>query len=234
MAKESRLVEIYRQELKKGGLFGSLISASGERIKEKTDIRNMLPKSGISGAAFEKMFGKSYKYGSSKGGSGGEVSNSSNEKITRIGADTKITAKNSMSLPVIASQMNIMQKNIAKLVKINGGTPSSKADSFFSNSKFRENAYESKFTKSSGGASPTPVGDKQEDAGGFFSSLLGGIGSLLSGTGALAVSLVSSLGGFFKGLFVIGLVGTFFYFRKECFFEKTLPLYTYTYLYCSS
>ena len=58
MAKDSRLAEIYRQELKSKGLFSAFISASAERNKEKLDIRNMIPKSGISGAALEKIFGK--------------------------------------------------------------------------------------------------------------------------------------------------------------------------------
>mgnify|MGYP003350109658 CR=1 FL=1 len=58
MASESRLAEIYRQELKNKGLFSAFISASAARNKEKLDIRNMIPKSGISGAALEKIFGK--------------------------------------------------------------------------------------------------------------------------------------------------------------------------------
>ena len=207
---ESRLAEIYRQELKKKGLLGALVSASGERFKEKTDIRRILPQTGISGAAFEKMFGKKYKYASNKdavrevkGGSDATLSKTIEEKITRLGVDGKITAKNSMSLPVIASQMNIMQKNIAKMVKLSGGTPTSKADSFFKDSKFRENAYESKYNKING---PTPVNasDKKESDGflGFLSSLLGG-----------AKDIVSSFSGFFKGLFGVilasGIIGQF-------------------------
>ena len=67
MAKESRLAEIYRQELKSGGLFGAFVSALGERRKERTDFRRILPQSGITGAAFQKVFGRPYRYGSSDG-----------------------------------------------------------------------------------------------------------------------------------------------------------------------
>ena len=204
---ESRLAEIYRQELKKKGLLGALVSASGSRLKEKTDIRSILPQSGISGAAFEKMFGKRYKYGSNKdtvreikGGSDATLSKTIEEKITRLGVDGKITAKNSMSLPVIATQMNLMQKNIAKMVKLSGGTPTTKADSFFKDSKFRENAYEATFNKNNK-STPTNVNDKKE-SGGFLSSLLGG-----------AKDIVSSFSGFFKGLFGVilasGIIGQF-------------------------
>ena len=38
---ESRLAEIYRKELKTKGLLGALVSASGARMKEKTDIREI-------------------------------------------------------------------------------------------------------------------------------------------------------------------------------------------------
>jgi len=204
---ESRLAEIYRQELKKKGLLGALVSASGERFKEKTDIRRILPQTGVSGVAFEKIFGKKYKYSSSKDNireskndSGDTYSKSIEEKLTRIGVDGKIAAKNSMSLPVIASQINIMQKNIAKMVKLSGGTPSSKADSFFSNAKFKENAYEAKYNKIKG-TSPTNVTDKK-DSGGILSSILGG-----------ASSIISSLSGFLKGLFgailASGIIGQF-------------------------
>jgi len=201
MAKESRLAEIYRQELKKGGLFGSLISASGERIKEKTDIRRVLPQSGISGAVFEKMFGKSYKYGSSNkgssggsGASGGEVSKSLEEKLTRLGADGKIAAKNSVVLPAMARDMNLIRMNIQKMVKLSGGTPAIKSDMFFKRSGDREKQYEQQFEKTS--LIPTP-----ESGGGGILSGLGSIGgSLLSGLGSIGGGLLSVGGSILSGI----------------------------------
>ena len=78
MAKDSRLVDIFRQELKKDkGIMGAFLSAASERGKEKSDIKNILPKSGFSGAIAEKMFGKSYRYGSKKDES----------RVERVGGD---------------------------------------------------------------------------------------------------------------------------------------------------
>ena len=211
MATESRLADIYRQELKKSGLLGALLSASGARMKEKTDIRRMLPQSGISGAAFEKMFGKAYKYGANKGGGvrdtkgGGDgVSKSMEEKLTRIGVDSKLTAKNTVVLPAMARDMNVMRLNMQKMVKLAGGTATKSSDMFFKRASDRESQYESQYKRNSGGLAPTPVAGKKE-GGGF----LGMLGSLLGG----AKDIVSAFGGFFKGLFGVilasGIIGQF-------------------------
>ena len=77
------------------------------------------------------------------------------------------------ALPRIAEQMNIMQKNVAKLVKLQGGTPSTKAQSYFSSAKFRENAYEATFNKNAKGTTPTKVEEKKEGG-------LGGIVGLVA------------------------------------------------------
>ena len=141
---DSRLADIYRKELKTKGLLGALVSASGARLKEKTDIRGMLPQTGVSGAAFEKMFGKRYKYGGDKqtvrsaGGSDTAATKSMEEKLTRIGVDMKIMAKNSVVLPAMARDMNLMRMNMQKMVKISGGTPSTKSDMFFKRASDRE------------------------------------------------------------------------------------------------
>jgi len=211
MATESRLAEIYRQELKKSGLLGALLSASGSRIKEKTDIRRMLPQSGVSGAAFEKMFGKPYKYGANKGsgvrdtkGGGSDVSKSMEEKLTRIGVDSKLTAKNTIVLPAMARDMNVMRLNMQKMVKLGGGTATKSSDMFFKRASDREAQYEGQYKRNSGGLAPTPVAGKKE-GGGF----LGMLGSLLGG----AKDIVSAFGGFFKGLFGVilasGIIGQF-------------------------
>ena len=211
MATESRLADIYRQELKKSGLLGALLSASGARMKEKTDIRRMLPQSGISGAAFEKMFGKAYKYGANKGGGvrdtkggGSDVSKSMEEKLTRIGVDSKLTAKNTIVLPAMARDMNVMRLNMQKMVKLSGGTATKSSDMFFKRASDRESQYESQYKRNSGGLAPTPAAGKKE-GGGF----LGMLGSLLGG----AKDIVSAFGGFFKGLFGVilasGIIGQF-------------------------
>ena len=182
---ESRLAEIYRKELKTKGLLGALVSASGARMKEKTDIRNILPQTGISGAAFEKMFGKKYRYGGNKdsvrssGGDsgGGEVSKSMEEKLTRIGVDSKLTAKNTIVLPAMARDMNLMRMNMQKMVKLSGGTPSNKSDMFFKRASDRETQYESQFKKNS--LSPTSTNAEAEKSNSF--GVLGFLGNLVKG-----------------------------------------------------
>ena len=207
---DSRLADIYRKELKTKGLLGALVSASGARLKEKTDIRGMLPQTGISGAAFEKMFGKRYKYGGDKqtvrgaGGSDGAATKSMEEKLTRIGVDMKIMAKNSVVLPAMARDMNLMRMNMQKMVKLSGGTPSAKSDMFFKRAADREAQYEGQYKKSSGGLTPTPVGEKKQ-GGGFLESLLGMsfggiIESLVSGLlkGGLLLMILNGIGKYFS------------------------------------
>ena len=179
MAKESRLAEIYKQELKSGGLFGAFVSALGERRKERTDFRRILPQSGITGAAFQKVFGRPYRYGSSGGTmrtiGGGSTTDSSpamTEKITRLGITSTITAKNTSVLPMMARDMNIMRQNMQKMVKLSGGTPTNKADMFFKRSLDRESMYESRFKKE-GGSALTPVASTQSSQA--TTSMFGGI-----------------------------------------------------------
>jgi hypothetical protein len=218
---ESRLADIYRKELKTKGLLGALVSASGARLKEKTDIRGLLPQTGVSGAAFEKMFGKRYKYGGNKeeirntgsGGSDSSATKSMEEKLTRIGVDMKIMAKNSVVFPAMARDMNLMRMNMQKMVKISGGTPSTKSDMFFKRAGDREAQYEGQFKKSSGGLTPTPVGGKKEEGGGgFLSTILdffkGGLGNIVD----------TLLGALIKGGLIAGfLVALGKYFNEKEF-----------------
>jgi hypothetical protein len=220
---ESRLAEIYRKELKTKGLLGALVSASGARMKEKSDIRGLLPQSGISGAAFEKMFGKKYRYGENKdsvrnagGDSDGKVSKSMEEKLTRIGVDGRLTAKNTIVLPAMARDMNLMRMNMQKMVKISGGTPSNKSDMFFKRASDRETQYESQYKKADD-MSPTSTNNEGEKGSGlgvlgFLGNLVSGLfGSILSGitnlfSGLLGPLLTNLLGLLLKGGLIVGIM----------------------------
>ena len=142
----SRLANILQQEYKTKGVFSGAASTLGKRSLEKLDIRNALFSGGGVGSIIgTKIFGKGYsatrKNDASASTSPDSLASGSSSILQDINTNGKITAKNSMALPSMAKQMNIMQKNIAKLVTIWGGKPTSKADSFFSNAKFRENQY---------------------------------------------------------------------------------------------
>jgi len=217
---DSRLADIYRKELKTKGLLGAFVSASGARLKEKTDIRGLLPQTGVSGAAFEKMFGKRYKYGGNKeairsaGGSDTSATKSMEEKLTRIGVDMKVMAKNSVVLPAMARDMNLMRMNMQKMVKLSGGTPSTKSDMFFKRAGDRESQYEAQFKKSGGGLTPTPVGEKKEGSG-FFDMIKGFLGM---GIGPLIESILSGL--FKAGLLLTIMNGIGKYFTDKEFRES--------------
>ena len=197
----SRLADILQQEYKTKGLIGGTTSALGKSSREKMDIRNVLfGGSGLGSIVGRKVFGKGYSAidRSSKVSNVSEaISSGSSSVLQEISINGKIAAKNSMSLPRIAEQMNIMQKNIAKMVKLQGATPSTKADSYFSNAKFRENAYEASFNKNAKGTTPTKVeGKKEGGLGGILglvSSLFGGLATKLLSFGSIVAGLVGTL-----------------------------------------
>jgi len=196
----SRLTDILQQEYKTRGLIGGTASAFGKSSREKMDIRNVLfGGSGLGSIVGRKVFGKGYSAidRSNKSSEMSSAISGSSSVLQEISINSRITAKNSMALPAMASQMNIMQKNIAKLVKLQGGTPSTKAQSYFSSAKFRENAYEATFNKNAKGTTPTMV---SKEKGSGLTGILGLVSSLF-------VGLASKLGSF--GSIIAGLVGTF-------------------------
>ena len=203
----SRLANILQQEYKTKGIIGGAASSLGKRSLEKLDIRNALFSGGGIGSIIgTKIFGKGYSATRKNGASASattspsSLTSDSSSILQDININSKITAKNSMALPSMAKQMNIMQKNIAKLVTVSGGTPTKKADSFFSSSKFRENQYEAQFNK---GTKPTKVEEKEKSSGGFLgmlSSLAGGIMSVISSTVSARGNSIGSLSGLFAGL----------------------------------
>ncbi len=96
--------------------------------------------------------------------------------LRSIAANARISARNSMALPSILQQTNIMQKNVAKLVRIQGVKSTSAASSFFSDSKFRENAYEAQYRKGMGDSKSPSQQNKPE--GKNLLGLLGAVGGI--------------------------------------------------------
>ena len=159
--KKSRLAEIYRSEKKKGGGVGSTL---GKAAAEKLDPRQIFNQQGFFAAAFPALF-KAYKAAPGSGKmQADKIKKMSNVVSGDYGAFTRelsaltsqmhdvavnstIIAKNTMVLPAMAKDTNLMRQDIAKLVKLQGGTSTKKADMFFKSSKERESAYESKFKK---------------------------------------------------------------------------------------
>jgi len=175
------------------GVFSSLGKAAGQRTLERIDPRNYLfSRTGLISALFPSVKGyqaKGAKDVSTLKSSSTSLSSGQTDlivnKLDELRVEQRITSKNSLMLPLIARDMNIMRQNILKLVKLSGGKPSSRADSFFLSAKQREEQIESKFGKKV--TSPTAVtskGDKEEKSG--------GLGSILSGLKVIGGALLSA------------------------------------------
>ena len=158
--KQSRLAEIYKAEKERGG---GVFSTLGKRAKEKFDPRQMFNQKGFAAAALPSLF-KSYDaVGKTKktkelsgtnasGFSSAVLENGISSLITetrQVKIHSQLAAKNSVVLPSMARDMNVTRQNMVKLVKLQGGTATTKADMFFKRAGDREAAYESKFKKAS-------------------------------------------------------------------------------------
>jgi hypothetical protein len=198
--KQSRLAEIYKAEKSKGG---GIASTLGKRALEKIDPRKFFNQKGFLATALPSMF-KSYSATPAKSdgkvaslGSGSFSSGALETKLDILTGETrelkihsKLAAKNSVVLPSMARDMNVTRQNIVKLVKLQGGTATTKADMFFKRAGDREAGYESRFSKAGGLATKTPtqVGAKPEEkeSGGIL-SFLGTIASYLLKGGLLGL-----------------------------------------------
>lgn len=168
------------------GIGSSIGTAFTERAKEKLDPRNYLfTKGGMATALFPKLTGYKARAGTEKikrnVGSDTITAEPVIQRLDELSLQFKIVSKNSMSLPGMARDMNVMRQNIVKLVKISGGTPSTKADSFFMKAGDREKIYEAQFGKARGSAT-SPTSTKTEKSKSFFETLLGlGISDIIAG-----------------------------------------------------
>jgi hypothetical protein len=204
--KNSRLSEILKQEYKTSGVVGGLASAAGKRALEKLDIRNALfGGSGVGSLIGRKIFGKGYSAIAEKSSADKLSSQSTpilaaqSDKLDVIGMNTQITAKNSMALPSMARDMNVMRQNVSKLVKLQGGTATNKADAFFAKAKDREGAYEAQFGAKKE-TSPTKVGDNKETNRGILGTIIAFLTMGVSKIFDTLKSTVGSFTGMFSGL----------------------------------
>lgn len=188
MAKESRLAEIFRQELKKDkGLMAAFLTGAGERAKEKSDIRNYLPKSGITGAITERMFGKPYRAGSK------------DSKVERTG-----DISSSKYIPGMAKDMNLMRLNMQKMVTIWGGKPSKSVSTNMLKGK------ETKIKEDSGSSGGSILGGLLGGLGSLGGGLMSVSGSIISGIagllGSVGGGIFSIVGGALGAMGPLGLL----------------------------
>jgi len=195
---------VKQQRLQGGGLMKSLGSAATKTTLEKIDPRNYLFKSGgVFNALFPKVKGYSTKQTSQKIKDSGITGSSfSNEQVTLMVQKLDVIGKNSIVLPSMARDMFVVKQNLIKLVRLQGGTPTTKSADWFSRQLARENAYESKFgNRQSKSTSPTNMGADSQSNQGMFASLLQSLGKSLLGLlikGGLITGLLVALGKYFQ------------------------------------
>lgn len=192
----SRLAEIYRSEKKTGGGLGSAVS---KRLAEKLDPRKMLDQSGLLVSMFPSL--KAYnptKRAEAATAAGKQAGIDKREEMqtdvlreilqatTLVSRNSSITAKNSLVLPAMARDMNLMRQNIAKLVKLQGGVATNKADMFFKRAGERESLYESSLAKMF-------KKDKAAGAASKASASTGGGGGLMSELGLDPNQMIASM-----------------------------------------
>lgn len=201
--KQGRLAKILEDEYKSKGLVSGAVAAGSKRIKEMFDLRNVLfSGSGLKSVIGRKIFGKGYTatpdstVASKISAAAPGFSSESIDVLISIKKDTRISAKNSMVLPSMARDMNLMRQNISRLVKLQGGTASTKADMFFKRAGERESAYEAQFAKKVEPVQVVKTETKKDGANaGILAGLIAAFAGISSAVGGGLKSLSSVVSG---------------------------------------
>jgi hypothetical protein len=198
--------DLVKKQKKQGkGNFASLAAASGQKLLEKIDPRNILFKnSPLLKTLFPSLTG--YTAGATKDKLKTVDKSTVSEptispQLEKISSKLDTIGANTMALPIIMRDMNIVRQGIIKLVKLGGGTQRDKADRFFLKSKEMENLYESKFQKPGSTKTPTKVEASKTGGSSFLGDLVsGGILSALL-KGGLIVGILALIGKGIKEFF---------------------------------
>jgi len=122
----------------------------------------------------------------------------------------KVIAKNSMALPGMARDMNVLRQNVQKLVKLKGGKSRGGADAFFLKEDERERALEAQRMKADGAAPTAAAAPTQDKEGGLLDSIM----KMFSGgfmDGIKQLFSPKNLISIFKKVFLpLAIIGTLF------------------------
>jgi len=181
------------------GVIGSLSGAVGQATLQKIDPRNYLfNRRGTLATLFPGLKGYQAKTSSNKISSGASGGFSSGQvevignKLDQLSTQMSITSKNSMSLPMMARDMNVMRQNIVKLVKAQGVKPAQRADAFFMRAGDREKAYESQYGRKTTSPTPMAAPGKKED-GSLLGTLITTVGNIISTTLTQGLKSISDI-----------------------------------------
>lgn len=178
----SKLADIISKRRKSGeGVFSSLGSGIKDKLREKFDPRQMINQKGILTALFPGL--KAYKALPEVDKKTKELSSDVLEQVSLvklspvledISINTKLAAKNSLTLPTMMRDVNLIRQNIVKLVKSEAETPATKADAFFQKSKEREQLYENLLKRERQSSKTGKELTKEEEkSGGLLSTIMG-------------------------------------------------------------
>ena len=160
-------------------------SSKTKRTKEESTARNEVVGSFFGGKDIFSTFirsklsktgdKKSVKEKSSSPTKEGESASISQDSLVFL----KIIAQNSISLPGMARDVNVLRQNVVKLVKLKAKTTSTKADSFFKTEDQRESELEATRRKQEakvslvekGGKPKTAGKEKEAESGGMLSAI---------------------------------------------------------------
>lgn len=211
------LTELVRKRRQSGGTVGGSLSYGlKERAKETFDPRRIFKQDGLLTALFPKLRAyKSGKIDSIKKSvtklSAPEIS-SSEPILDLIQQNTKIYAKNSLVLPAIHRDVNVMRQNIIKLVKLKDGEATNKADMWFMKASTMEAAYENRLkTKSTKKDDKKPTIEKKEGSSkesGFIGQILDKVTGLLKPILSVVSTISKSLLFIISGISAVTLLAT--------------------------
>jgi hypothetical protein len=217
----STLAELINRERKSGSSrTGSLFSAIGKKTLETIDPRRMFNQSGVLTALFPSL--KSYKAGSDRSkvdsaskelsGSTAPILEQVVTKLDGLDITMRLVAKNTMAMPGMSRDMNIMRQNMIKLVKLQGGQASTRVDSFFLRAFERERATESELQASKErrirGKTTATTDVKESASTGMLGLLLSPLLAAFSGISTVIKTLtgaISSLSGLLAPLLKGGI-----------------------------
>ncbi len=180
-SQSGRLTEIVKYRRSQGGsVTGSLAGGIKERLKEKFDPRQLINQKGLLTALFPglktyqaKTFAQDISKSSMQTGSFSEIK----PTLETIAFNTKMTAKNTMVLPALHRDVNVIRQNMVKLVKIKGGDARTKADMYFMKAKDREDKYERELKKerNKNKGLSSLKGDEKDDKKGLLGTIISSI-----------------------------------------------------------
>lgn len=116
------------------------------------------------------------------------VEETKNYESASIEQKLDVIGKNTMVLPMMHRDLNVIRQSIIKLVRLQGGTQRDKADRFFLRASTREEAYEAQFKKKEEEKSSATKVSREKGSGsgilqglmsGIMNTVLGGLGSLI-------------------------------------------------------